>query len=251
MIKKGDNKLVWILPSLFLLVFALIFSTNLVFAAEPGDDFDTAGKLEVPGDFSGELTESNDEDFYKISLDPGSIVEFEFTPDSEDGQKLEFYNPSGDRVFYKDVDGGVTETESYALESDAEAGYWFVGVSGPSGWDYDGGYMLNVSIEGEPEPEFEFSNFRVEPGEVYEGEEVELNIDVSNVGEASGEYTAEFFIDDESVGSDTVTVASGETETASVSLVEDTEGTYTIQTEDQVTELVVKKESGLPWMLII
>ncbi|KXB06545.1 hypothetical protein AKJ51_03575 [candidate division MSBL1 archaeon SCGC-AAA382A20] len=88
---KIKNKKTVLIALTCIVALTLIVNTDIASAADPGDSFDTAKEIEAPGEFSGTLDESNDADFYKISLEPGSIIELEFTPDSEDGQKLKFW----------------------------------------------------------------------------------------------------------------------------------------------------------------
>jgi len=64
--------------------------------------------------------------------------------------------------------------------------------------------------------QLEFLNLRVEPDEVYVGNEVALKIDVRNNGETTLKHTVEFSVDGTKVGEDTVEIEGGGTETAEV-----------------------------------
>ena len=78
-------------------------------------------------------------------------------------------------------------------------------------------------------------------------------IDVSNVGEVSGEYTIEFYLDGEMIGSDTVTVEAGETETVSIEHKIDKEGDYTLEVEDETININAEEEEStwIFWLLIL
>ncbi len=91
--------------------------------------------------------------------------------------------------------------------------------------------------------EFELSNLRVNPEGPEAGEEIELKTDVSNVGDAAANYTVEFFLDDTKIGSDTVEVNGGETETASITYTVDEAVEHELEAGDKTTSFSVK-ESG-------
>lgn len=101
-----------------------------------------------------------------------------------------------------------------------------------------------VTVSG---PIFEFSNLKTDPKKPVVGEKTKFMIDVSNVGEVSGEYTVEFYLNGNMIGSDTVLVDAGETETASINHKIDKEGDYTVEVEGETIDINAE-EDGLTWL---
>ncbi len=61
------------------------------------------------------------------------------------------------------------------------------------------------TVETDIQPaEFQLSDLRVEPKEAEVGEDIQLMIDVTNIGEETGNHTIEFYIDGEYVGNEIV-----------------------------------------------
>lgn len=96
---------------------------------------------------------------------------------------------------------------------------------------------LNFEVEDTPPAEFEFSNLSVSYSTIDKNQNVDLMLDVENTGDETDSYTVEFYVDGESVGTDTVEVKGRETETASVTYSADDDGTYTV-TVDEIDEEV-------------
>lgn len=104
------------------------------------------------------------------------------------------------------------------------------------------------AVEEKINTEFELSNLRVEPrkdfpnetNEIYDHKPFVLKVDIKNVGEESGNYTADFYVNGNHAGSDTVKVGSGETETASV-VGKRKAGKYTVEVGTESTDFEVLK----------
>lgn len=87
-----------------------------------------------------------------------------------------------------------------------------------------------------PEPaEFQFSTLIVEPEEVEPGEEVNISLRVTNIGEATGNRTITLDVGEGLITDvKTVTLAGGESETITFTVTPETEGVYSVTIEDLV-----------------
>lgn|GEM_PF-3846886 len=116
------------------------------------------------------------------------------------------------------------EIKALPLLSDQIEGDWyFVGWTGDVGGEeeditvtMDEDKSITANFKERGPAEFELSELRVEPEEPEVGQELEISVNVTNVGERTADYTAEFFINGDYINMDEVTVESGETETASI-----------------------------------
>ncbi|MFP4052219.1 MAG: InlB B-repeat-containing protein, partial [Thermoplasmata archaeon] len=207
--------------------------------------FDEALEVEK-GEYKGQIKDLDEEDMYKVWLEPDSVIEIEFISESTDGQGLALLDHERNPVFDLQSSDGSMEEDSHTLDSDVDADFWFIGVGGN-----DGHYTFNVNLD-MPEPEFEFSNLRADPEEVYVDQDVELKLDVSNVGTGPGDYSVEFYVDDESVGEDTVEdVEIDETKTATVIYTPDATGNYNAEAEGLTAEFTVEEVETVEGTIIV
>jgi len=79
-----------------------------------------------------------------------------------------------------------------------------------------------------PKAEFEVSSLTLSPTEAKIGEEVTVFVEVKNVGSASGTYRATLLVDEKKVEEKEVTLEPGEVKTVTFTIVESTNGTFTI-----------------------
>ncbi len=94
----------------------------------------------------------------------------------------------------------------------------------------------DLIFETEEKPaEFEFSNLRAEPEDVYVNEHTILKIDVENVGGQKGETTVDFEVSDKTVISETAEVGAGETKTVSASYVPEEKSKYYVEAADMTS----------------
>ncbi|MBS3817576.1 MAG: hypothetical protein KGY76_08455 [Candidatus Thermoplasmatota archaeon] len=200
--------------------------------------FDEALEAEE-GEYEGQIKDLDEVDMYKVWLEPNSVIEIEFISEVTDGQRLTLFDYERNNIFDLQSSDGSIEEDSHTLGSDVDADFWFIGIEGN-----DGHYTFNFTIE-TPEPEFEFSNLRAGPSEIYEGDEVELKLDVENIGTGIGEYTVEFYVEDEYYGNDTVEVDIDETRTASIIYSAGTAGTYSVEAENLTSEFEVMETFNL------
>ncbi len=90
--------------------------------------------------------------------------------------------------------------------------------------------------------EFEFSALTVEPEEPELGEEVEISVDVTNVGDIEGEYTVEFYVNDALIDEVDVELEAGETETVSTTYEIEEAGEYHMEAEGLTLTIDVEDE---------
>ncbi|MEF8874741.1 MAG: CARDB domain-containing protein, partial [Candidatus Thermoplasmatota archaeon] len=100
-------------------------------------------------------------------------------------------------------------------------------------------HSVSEAVVETPRTDFDVQNLSVQPDEVYGAEETEFKVHVENQGYASGNHTVEFYVEDDLVGSDTVTVESGGVETASMIYCEEEPGTYQVEVDGLSTEFTV------------
>jgi len=157
------------------------------------------------------------------------------------GETIQFHAEAHDEynnlITDDNAEFGWENTDENGLFDETEPGDYDVMAT------YNGVSSDVVTVTVEPdeeidEPEFEFSNFRTDPEEPVAGEETTFMIDVTNIGDETGEYTVEFHMDGEMIGSDTVEVEPGETETASITYTIEEDGNYeiTARSGDVTTE---------------
>jgi len=131
------------------------------------------------------------------------------------------------------------------------------------GLDSDTTYEFKAVVESDDEMEtgdilsfktelkFIPSSLRIEPDEIDIGEDITLLVNVTNIGDISGDYTLEFYVNGEYVDSDTVTVEGGETETASVYYTIEDTGSYEIKVNGLTLNIEVEEEEDLGYWLTL
>jgi len=193
-----------------------------------------------------------------------TVLRFESNPHPDDPMP-EGFLPKFVDVFVSDLDGvewpiyveiTYTDEEVEGLnESSLGIHYWMddswhrcsntgVDVEANKVW----AYMLREETLGSPilvggslvpyvpEPaEFQFSTLIVEPEEVEPGEEVNISLRVTNIGEATGNRTITLDVGEGLITDvKTVTLAGGESETITFTVTPETEGVYSVTIEDLV-----------------
>ena len=111
------------------------------------------------------------------------------------------------------------------------------------------GLTTSFTVVTPPSPaEFVVSDLFASPDEVEEGEPVTISVRVTNIGETEGNYTVEFKVDGETIKTEIVTLAGGETTTLSLEETW-TAGTYQINVEDLTETFTVSEIPPIPfWM---
>jgi hypothetical protein len=97
-------------------------------------------------------------------------------------------------------------------------------------------YLYVTSLVPEP-ASFEVTDLFVDQTEVQVGEPVEISVNLTNTGEASGEHEVILTIDNESIATETVYLSGGETLTVVFTANELTGGEHTV-TVDELTEVI-------------
>jgi hypothetical protein len=128
--------------------------------------------------------------------------------------------------------GGARTTVSFSVTK-TTVGSYTVKVG-----DLTGSFTVKEAPPPPPPPtppkpaEFEVSDLVVSPGEVVEGESVNVTVKVTNVGEEEGTHTVDLKVDGLVVDSETVTLAGGASATVSFSVTKTTVGSYTVKVGD-------------------
>ncbi|AUX10378.1 cell surface glycoprotein [Halalkaliarchaeum desulfuricum] len=133
------------------------------------------------------------------------------------------------------VDDSVEETTAVELDPGEETT-----VSFDRTFDEAGTYYLAVSDESagevtvtEPgEPAFETRDLAVEENPILEGDSVDITATVENVGDDTGEHTAELIVNNSVVASDTVQLDPDQSTTVSFTRTFDTAGEYAVMIDD-------------------
>jgi len=223
----------------------------------------------VPADYMGYVLDASEAANTTVTVNTTypvtvTVLRFESNPHPDDPMP-EGFLPKFVDVFVSDLDGvewpiyveiTYTDEEVEGLnESSLGIHYWMddswhrcsntgVDVEANKVW----AYMLREETLGSPilvggslvpyvpEPaEFQFSTLIVEPEEVEPGEEVNISLRVTNIGEATGNRTITLDVGEGLITDvKTVTLAGGESETITFTVTPETEGVYSVTIEDLV-----------------
>lgn len=94
--------------------------------------------------------------------------------------------------------------------------------------------------------EFVLSDLVIEPMEVGPGENVEISVNVTNVGDLEGTYTVTLNIGDLVEATKNVTLAGGATQTVTFTVSRDVEGTHNVEVDGLMGTFVVTAPPALP-----
>ncbi len=97
--------------------------------------------------------------------------------------------------------------------------------------------------------EFEFSALTIEPGEPEVGEEIKINIEVTNMGGLEGEYTVEFYMNHALIDEVDVELEAGETKTVSTTYEIEEAGDYHIEAEGFTRIIDVEEVTTDGWLI--
>jgi hypothetical protein len=110
--------------------------------ADVPSGWDEAYEIEE-GEYTGFLSDMDEADMYKINIESDSIIEVEFSSDTEWNQELRLYNPDRQEMFKLTSENNALESNEYEATSE-EAGYWYIEVTP---WDIDesaGNYTFRI-----------------------------------------------------------------------------------------------------------
>ena len=114
-------------------------------ADQPGNDaFGTAEEINE-GTHTGSLSQTDEVDYYKITLNSSTIISITFSSDALDDMSLAFYNPSQEEVFILYSSEGTKETDSYYLANETTSAYWYVKID--RYYSESGGYTFSVDLD--------------------------------------------------------------------------------------------------------
>jgi hypothetical protein len=133
---------------LIFLIFVLFFAS--ISFAEAGNSFETA-KLITPGTYSGENISKNNEDYYKIELNPGYRMNILITAKTQNRGnvgEINIYNEkrmelSSNGFFFNS--GEAIQEMYWVASSKDESNIYFIKVGNYGAGTYD--YSINVTIE--------------------------------------------------------------------------------------------------------
>jgi S-layer protein (TIGR01567 family) len=97
---------------------------------------------------------------------------------------------------------------------------------------------------------FEFTNLAINPLDVKQGKDATISVDVKNIGTAAGNYTVDLKVNDTVVGTKSVSLGIGESETLEFKHAEKEPGTYTVKVATLTTTYEVFEGSGVIWYML-
>ncbi len=167
---------------------------------------------------------------------------------------------TGDKTITENIEFFILD-----LKTDSEVKFYTEEVTLKNGETYDGkmlwettteehtgSYLLRVengdrTVEEEVEipsgDDFTLSDLRVGQKEVETGEDLDLQIDVEYTGMEKIDYTVEFGLDGEVVGTDTITLEGGETKTASITHTVEEEEEHVFEAGEEILTLPLEEDS--------
>ncbi len=131
----------------FLVIFLLVisvFTIPVTADQEPNDSFAEAEEI-TEGTYEGSVNETDENDYYKIELEPSTKITITFTSYAEDDQELKFYNPSQEEKFSLYSNGEIEESDEYYLSYETELDYWYIRIN--EYWSGGGEYTFTVELE--------------------------------------------------------------------------------------------------------
>jgi len=146
---------------------------------------------------------------------------------------------------------GESESLSHELSFPSE-GTYVVAVDGQA---------FNVVVSTIPPARFEVSGLSISPSSVKVGQTSTISVTVRNAGGEAGTYELTLKVNNEVVGTKSVTLGPGQSTTVSFTYTPPSEGTYSIEVDGLTGSLTVSKEGvgeetapgtpEIPWLIII
>ncbi len=104
----------------------------------------------------------------------------------------------------------------------------------------EGTFTVAINAEPPKPAEFQVTDLLVDPAVTQPGTKVTVTAQVTNVGEVSGSYTAEFLVNEQVRSTQTVQLAGGESTTVTFSTTENVKGSYTVAIGNAIGGLTVQ-----------
>ncbi len=187
----------------------------------------------------------------EFEVSPVTITPSQVVIDEEFNASVDITNVGGADGVYTatlTIDGTITDTKEVPVSAGATEKVSFPCCLEAAGFhiiDLDG---LTTTVTALKPAQFEVSSLVVSPDETVAGSSVMVMVDVANIGEAEGAYTVALKLDGEEVESREVTVAGGETETVSFTVMKDTMGIYNIEVNTLTGDLKVSPAAPAGYM---
>ncbi|MFO8050323.1 MAG: fibronectin type III domain-containing protein [Thermoplasmatota archaeon] len=124
---------------------AALIIPMLTTADEAGNDsFENAEEI-TEGTHTGSLDQTDELDYYKILLDPSTIISITFSSQTENDQKLILCDPTQEERFDLRSSLEVEETDVFYLANETVRDHWFIKVD--SFWSDKGHYSFRVDLD--------------------------------------------------------------------------------------------------------
>ncbi len=143
MLSRGHLKKEITLIMIF--IMAALIIPMLTTADEAGNDsFENAEEI-TEGTHTGSLDQTDELDYYKILLDPSTIISITFSSQTENDQKLILCDPTQEERFDLRSSLEVEETDVFYLANETVRDHWFIKVD--SFWSDGGNYSFRVDLD--------------------------------------------------------------------------------------------------------
>ncbi|NLE05265.1 MAG: hypothetical protein GX638_10775, partial [Crenarchaeota archaeon] len=149
------------------------------------------------------------------------------------------------------INGEIRETKTGQIEANSTESVLFEVIE-----QNEGTYQVSIgSLSGvfqifpeapEARPaEFELNNLLIDPQITEANSPVQISVNITNVGEASGTYEIKFYIDDVIEETETVQLLGGESKTVRITATRATIGSYSVKVDGLSGSFTIQKESTI------
>ncbi len=136
------SKILFVLLAAAVLFLGAAMVMNVSADNANNDSLANAEVVTAGSPISGSLDNSEDtDDYYKVSIDAGKIIDVSFTPSSTTPMYLWFGDTNGNKIFEINSKGGIETSQTFYLAHDSPAGFYYVRV-----YYTDGSYSFKVTL---------------------------------------------------------------------------------------------------------
>jgi len=160
-------------------LFALLMSCLMGMVAmnaagdtEPNDELAQAESITTGKSYSGSLSASDTDDYYKVNIAAGEIIDISFIPSSSTKMYLWFGNPSGTKIGEINSFSGIEVTFTHYLSYESTAGDYYIRI-----YYAEGDYSFQVDVHdqndagsGGDAPSEMINSLEIDDGTEYSGE---------------------------------------------------------------------------------
>ncbi|MFW6048144.1 MAG: InlB B-repeat-containing protein [Candidatus Natronoplasma sp.] len=191
-------------------------------------------EVDIISSFDDEVKEDEE---IKVEYTVGNTGEL----DGEQQITFAVYDEEDEKIYENDTQlileaGELSEKKQFVWAAD-EAGNYTLEVSSE---DHEAD--VEVTVKEGDKPEFEVTNLEIDPEEPEPGEEFDISVEVTNIGETDGEYAVEFEINGEIIDSKTVELDPDQTETVIFTHSIDDTGEHELEVEGQTISTTVEEK---------